>query len=179
MKIKKLGVLLSAVCFSVIFATTSWAANVSAKIGYFEFQTVLAQSKWGKQSNEEFKKQNESIKTDVEQKSKTFRTAKDEFDKKKDVWDQKTREKKQKELADMQAEVEKLFMEANQKLNKLSSELSEPIVSKVMEIVKKIAKDQGYDYVFEREKAGLFTVNEKDDLTKKVVEELDKVSPLK
>lgn len=175
MKIKKLEVLLLAVCFSLIFSTASWAAGGS-KVGYFEFQSVLAQSRVGKQSSEDFKRQSEAIKADVDQKSKGFRTAKDEFDKKRDVWDQKTREKKQKELIDMQQEVEKLFMEANQKLNKLSSELSEPIVGKVVEIVKRVGKDQGYDFVFEREKAGLFMVNEKDDLTKKIVEELDKTS---
>ena len=76
-------------------------------------------------------------------------------------------------------EGEKLAQETNQKLGKLRSDLFDPISNKVVEIVRKVAKDQGYDYVFEREKAGLAVAPDKDDLTKKVLEELDKASPSK
>lgn len=179
MRVKKLGVVLAAVCFSFTFATMSWAAGGSLKVGYFDIQKVLSQSKWGKQSNDEFKLQGESVKAEVEGKSKAYRTAKDEFEKKKDVLDQKSKEKKLKELADMQQEGEKLLMESNSKLQKLSNDLSAPLVEKILDIVKKIGRDEKYDFIFEQEKAGLVFATDKEDLTKKVINDLDKVTPMK
>lgn len=181
MKIRRLVVSLSAVCFSILFAATSWAAPAggSAKIGYFDAQAISSQCKWVKQANEEFKKQSEVITADVNQKANAFKAAKEEYDKKSDVWDQKTKDKKQKELLGMAQEGEKMAQETNQKLGKLRSELFDPISNKMVEIVRKVARDQGYDYVFEREKAGLAVAPDKDDLTKKVLDELDKAAPLK
>ena len=151
----------------------AWAAN-PPRIGYFEMATVLQQSKWGKQSNDEFKAQGEKIKGDVDQKAKAFKAAKEEFDKKKDVMDEKTKAKKIKELQDMQQEGEKLLMESNARLNKLSNELTSPIIDKILEIVRRIGRDDKYDFIMEREKSGLVFVNEKEDLTKRIIEELDK-----
>lgn len=151
----------------------AWAAN-PPKLGYFEMATVLQQSKWGKQSNDEFKAQGERVKGEVDQKAKAFKAAKEEFDKKKDVMDEKTKAKKVKELQEMQQEGEKLLMESNAKLNKLSNELTSPIIDKILEIVRRIGRDDKYDYIMEREKSGLVFVNEKEDLTKKIIEELDK-----
>lgn len=179
MKIKRLVLVLSAVCFSILFAATSWAASGGTKIGYFDAQAVSSQCKWVKQANEEFKKQSEVITAEVNQKANAFKAAKDEYDKKNDVWDQKTKDKKQKDLLNMAQEGEKLAQETNQKLGKLRADLFDPISNKVVEIVRKIARDQSYDFVFEREKAGLAVAPDKDDLTKKVIEELDKVTPLK
>lgn len=162
-----------------VSSSAVWAAasSGSPKIGFFEIQMVLQQSQWGKRSNEEFKRQGEKIKADVDEKAKAYKTAKDEFDKKKDVMDEKAKTKKQKELQDMQAEGERLLSESNAKMNKLSNELSGPLVDKILEIVKKVGKDQGYDFIFERDKAGLVYSQDKDDLTKKIVDELDKVTP--
>lgn len=166
---------LTATAVFLAFSGLSWAA--SPKIGYFDIQVVLQQSQWGKQSNEEFKRQGEKIKGDVDEKAKAFKAAKEEFEKKQAVMDDNAKKKRLKELQDMQQEGEKLLMESNTKLNKLSNELSGPLVQKILEIVKRIGRDDKYDYVFEREKSGLVYGNEKEDLTKRVIEELNKVSP--
>jgi outer membrane protein len=165
--------------FAAFFALSSfaWAAGGPQKIGYFELPTVLQQSQWGKKSSEEFKQQGERIKADVDEKAKAFRTAKEDFDKQKAVMDEKTRTKKTGEIQALQQEGERLLTESNAKLNDLSQKLTSPIVQKVLEIVTKIGKDDKYDFIFEREKAGIVFVNEKEDLTKRVITELDKASP--
>ncbi|ABK19416.1 OmpH family outer membrane protein [Syntrophobacter fumaroxidans] len=148
------------------------------KIGYFDIPLVLQQSQWGKRSNEEFKRQGEKIKAEVDTKAQSYKTAKEEFDRKKDVFDEKTRAKKLKELQDMQMEGEKLLSESNAKMNKLSNELSAPLIDKILEIVKKIGREDKFDYIFERERAGLVFANDKEDLTKRIIQELDR-SPQK
>lgn len=162
--------------FSLMFSPAAWAAG---KIGYFEMQRVLSETKWGKKSADDFKRQQEVIKTDVEAKSKAFKAAREEFDKKKDVMDDKAKAKKIKELTDMQAEGERLLNDANQKITKLSQDLRGPLVDKIVEVVKKIGRDDKYDMIFERETAGLVHVNEKDDITKQIIDEVDKSGPKK
>lgn len=162
--------------FSMICTASALAAG---KIGYFDMPVVLQESKWGKKTAEDFKRQQETIKADVDVKAKAFKAAKEEFDKKKDVMDDKAKGKKIKELQDMQAEGEKILMESNAKLNKLTQDLRGPLVDKIIEIVKKIGKDSDYDYIFERETAGLVFATDKDNVTRRVIEELDKVSPKK
>jgi outer membrane protein len=139
----------------------------------------LQTSKWGKQSNDEFKVSGEKIKQEVDGKARAFKTAREEFEKKREVMDEKARNKRQKELQDMQSEGEKLIMESNAKLSKLSQELSAPLVEKIIEIVKRIGKDDKYDYIFERDKGGIVYANEKEDLTDRIISELDKVTPRK
>jgi outer membrane protein len=159
--------------FFVISSTAGWAA-AAPKIGSFDLQVVLDQSKAGKEAKESFKDQKNKVKDEMEEKAKAFRTAKEELDKKKSVMDESTKNKKTKELAQMQQEGEKLIMEANAKLNKLSNELMAPIVDKVLEIVRKMGKDKKYDFIIEVGKGGIVYSNTEADLTKTVIEEMDK-----
>jgi outer membrane protein len=174
MRLRMLGRVLLVVGIIMVFSATSWAAQ---KIGYFEMAVVLQQSKWGKQANDEIKRQQESMKADFNAKAMAFKTAKEEFDKKKDVMDEKARTKKIQELQALQQEGEKAYMESTTKMNKLTSELRGPVVDKIVEIVKRLGRDDKYDFIFERETAGLVFTNEKEDLTKHVIEQLDKASP--
>lgn len=167
------GCILLVLAVFVTSVPAVWAAG-SQKFGYFDLQTVLDQSKYGKQAREDFKREKEKIKGDMDEKATKFKTAKEELDKKKAVMDESAKNKKNKEIQEMQQEGEKFIMEANAKLNKLSNELMAPIVDKVLEIVKKMGKDDKYDYIIEVGKGGIVYATDKDDLTKKVIEELDK-----
>ncbi len=176
MRMRKAVLIVLAVGAFLASHMTAWAA--ASKFGYFDLQTVLEQSKGGKQAKEDFRKEKEKIKSDMDDKAKAFKGAKEEFDKKKTVLDESAKTKKTKELHEMQQEGEKFILESNTKLNKLSNELVAPIIDKILEIVRKIGKDDKYDYIFEVGKGGIVYANDKDDLTKKVIEELDKSSPI-
>ncbi len=178
MKMKKTGWVLLFLGLFLVSSSAVWAAQGgSTKIGYFEIQAVLQQSQWGKRSNDEFKRQGEKIKADVDQKAAAYKTAREDFDRKKDVMDEKAKAKKIKDLQDMQQEGEKLLSESNAKLNKLSNDLSGPLVEKVLEIVKRIGRDDKYDFIFERDKAGLVFGVDGADLTKKIIDEVDRSAP--
>ena len=159
--------------FFMISTTAGWAA-AAPKIGSFDLQVVLDQSKAGKEAKDSFKDQKAKVKTDMEEKGRAYKTAKEELDKKKAVMDESSRNKKTKELEQMQQEGEKFVMESNAKLNKLSNELMGPIVDKVLEIVRKMGKDKKYDLIIEVGKGGIVYSNTENDITKTVVEELDK-----
>jgi outer membrane protein len=164
--------------FFIVSNTMAWAAS-SPKFGHFDLQQVLDKSRVGKQAKDSFQDEKAKVKTQMEDKAKVYRTAKEEFDKKKSVMDESARNKKNKEIEQMQQEGEKLIMESNAKLNKLSQELMAPIVDKILEIVRKIGKDEKYDYIMEVGKGGIVYGLEKNDITRSVIDELDKSPPPK
>lgn len=163
----------------VVMFYSGFARADSLKIAYFDLQTVLDQSKWGKQAADELKRKQESLRTKVDKKANTFKEMMEEFEKKRSLMDEAARTKKLKELQDAKREGEKTLMESSNELSKFSSELSAPIIKKILDIVKKIAQEEDYNYVFEAQKSGIAYASDKDDLTKRIIKELDKAGPRK
>jgi outer membrane protein len=156
----------------VMSASTTWAA-AAPKIGVVDAVGALQQSAWGRQATEELKKQAEKMDADLEMKQKAFGGKKEEFDKKQSVMDAKSKSQKEQELRDMQQEGQKFLMESKGKLN----ELQAAVAKKVHTVVEKIAKDEKYDFVFE--KTSMVYSSDKDDITKRVISELDKLPPFR
>ncbi len=151
----------------------------SPKIGYFDLQAVLDQSKWGKEAKKEFNARKEVLQARVQEKAKSFQESKKAFEKQQMMLDDKAKREKLMELRQMQMEGEKLLMKTNAELNKLSQELTKPIIDKIMDIVQRIGKKEKYDFIFEAQKAGLVYATDKRDLTKRIIKELDKARPKK
>lgn len=170
------------VCFGLMLGVlgltcgAAWAAS-SPKIGFFDMQTVLDKSKWGQQAKQEFNKKKDKIKAEMDAKAKKFQSMRDEFEKKAPMLDEAAKAKKARELVAKQQEGEKALMESNAQLNKLSTELTGPIVDKILGIVSNIGKKEKYDFIFEVGKGGIVYANDDFDLTKRVINELNKVSP--
>lgn len=173
MKKRHLGSMLLAVGAILLFAASSTWAAATPKIGTVDAVGALQQSQWGKQATEEMKKQAEKLDAELDQKQKTFAGKKEEFDKKQSVMDAKSKSQKEQELRDMQQEGQKFLMESKGKLNELQAALAK----KVHDVVEKIAKDEKFDFVFE--KNSLVYASDKDDITKRVASELDKLPPFK
>lgn len=171
---KFFGFVLLAVGVALVFCVNAVAAGGSLKIGYVDVTGAASQSQWGKKVTDDLKKEQERLGSAVEVKKQAFVTARDDYEKKKDVMDEKARTRKQKELQDMYSELEKLASESSTKWNDQAKAVREPIFKKIMEIANKIAKDEKYDFVIE--KSALIVGNDKDDITPRVVSELDKTS---
>ncbi|MDY0039089.1 MAG: OmpH family outer membrane protein [Desulforhabdus sp.] len=161
----------------VFVSGTAWSASL--KIAYFDIQTVLDKSRWGQQAKQEFNLKKQKIQTEMEAKAKQFKSLREEYEKKSSILDENARAKKAKELLGKQQEGEKALMESNAELNKLSNELTAPIVDKILEISTNIGKKEKYDFVIEVGKGGIVYANDDYDLTKKIIDELNKVSPRK
>ena len=169
------GCVLVAAAITLAFSVNAVATGASLKIGYLDPNVVIGQSQWGKKISEDMKKEEGRMSAPVEQKNQAFVSAREEFEKKKDAMDEKTRIRKREELQDMAADLQKSATEIRNKLNEQSDAALVPIAKKMEEIVKKIAKDEKYDFIITRR--ALLFVNDKDDLTQRVISELDKSSP--
>jgi outer membrane protein len=97
----------------------------------------------------------------------------DDYDKKKLILTEQVRADQEKELRDMDAAItdfrNKKFGQ-NGELFQKQNEVMKPIQNKIFKVLEEIAKEDGYDYIFD--KSGeilLLYSNEKLDLTQKVI----------
>lgn len=164
---------------SVLLAGSAAAWAASPKLGYFDLETVLAKSTWGQRNRAEFKKQADKIKSRLEQKTKSFKALRDEYEKKKMIYDAATRKKKAEQLIQQQQAGEQFARESNAELSKLSNKLTQPIVKKILDIVKGIATRDRYDFIFEVQRSGIMYAADKYDLTQRIITELNKETPRK
>jgi len=169
--------LVCSVCAVIIVATlliqASWAAD-GPKIGYFDIQTILDKSKWGQQAIQQFNAKKNQVKADMDVKAKQFQTLRDEYEKKAPMLDEKAKTQKAKELLEKQQQGEKALMESNAELNKLSNELTAPIVDKILKIVADIGKKDKYDFILEVGKGGIVYAKDDFNLTNRIIDELNK-----
>ena len=160
---------------SVLCVPFSWAAAPS-KVGFFDSLKVATTSKWGEQVAQELKRQGEKLQGDLEHKSKAFKEKRDEYEKKKSMLDEKAKNKQMQELQTMQMEAEKTMRESQTEYNRLQEQLFVPMRNKIAEVVKEIGRKDSYDLILEKA-AIVYNSDKVEDLTDRVVRELDKVTP--
>ena len=147
MNSKSVRFVLAVVCAGIILpSTTLWAQS---KVAFFDPQKILG-------------------------KFKPFQEA--QYERQKLMLYGAKKQEREKALMRKEEELQRLVSEVTDpergKLTKKQQELTQPILAQVNEVVAKVAKDNGYDYVLNT--AALVYANEDHDLTEKVLEELDK-----
>jgi outer membrane protein len=160
---------------TLAFTSAAWAA--SPKIGFFDYEKIIDQSKWGQRAMQELERKHKALRQQVDRKANEFKALKEEFDKKRSLLDDRALSSKLKQLQSVKREGEKMIMESSSELRKLESQLSAPITEKIIEIVQNIAQREGYDYIFEQRMSGMFFGDPKHELTQRIIRELDKAAP--
>jgi outer membrane protein len=171
---KQIGVLVS--LFVLISAAAAFGASAGAgKIGFVDLQAVQAKSRWGDMIRQEVKRYKDKTQAEVEPKLKAIKDKGEEFEKKRAVLDEKARNKQQQELQTMQQEAQRLIQEAQAQMNRMQDQFIPPFSQKLREVTQQIARKDSYDVVMD--KAVVLFGTDKDDLTSRVISELDRVTP--
>jgi Skp family chaperone for outer membrane proteins len=171
-RMKKILVVVSLLVLATV--GVSYGAS-TGKIGCVDLSAVQARSRWGDMIRQEMKRETDKAKVQLEPKANAFKEKVAEFEKKKAVLDEKARTKQQQELATMQQDAQRLIEESQKRVGQMQEQLIPPFKQKLMEVAKQVALKDGYDLIVD--KAVLLHVSDKDDLTTKVISELDKVTP--
>jgi Skp family chaperone for outer membrane proteins len=172
---KKKICLLVSLCV-LISAAAAFGASAGGKIGFVDLQAIQAKSRWGDMIRQEVKKYRDKTQAEVEPKLKAIKDKGDEFEKKRAVLDEKARSKQQQELQTMQQEAQKLLQDAQGQMSKMQDQLIPPFSQKIREIASQIAHKDSYDLIVDKAVV-LASGSDKDDLTTRVISELDKVTP--
>jgi len=156
-----------------LFTGAASAAKGGAGIGYVNLQKALNQSLAGRQAmqalRDEAKGEDESLKAKQDELTKF----KDEIEKKGSVWSKEVRQQKESAFRAEREKFQKYFYESQDRLKKKKKEREAVIIKGLLEVMKKIAREKGYDYVFEVSAGGLLVGPEEADFTNDVIDAYD------
>ncbi len=174
MNSKSVRFVLAAVCAGIILpSTTLWAQS---KVAFFDPQQILGKFKPFQEAQREYGRYEEELNREFTKMQNELQEMKDEYERQKLMLYGAKKQEREKALMRKEEELQRLVSEVTDpergKLAKKQQELTQPILAQVNEVVAKVAKDNGYDYVLNT--AALVYANEDHDLTEKVLEELDK-----
>jgi outer membrane protein len=146
------------------FSSFAIGETGSAKLGYVNSQELLS-------IMPEMTKADADLKTFAKQYQDQLESMGKEFEKK--GTDYQTNEKtmsdavktvKQKELQDLEARIREYQQSAQEKIGKKKEDLYKPILDKADKAIKEVAKEKGYDYVFDASGGSLLYAKETDNL---------------
>ena len=132
------------------------AARADMKVAVVDVQRAVMQTEDGLRAQATLKKLFDSRQQELNKKQQELGKQKEELDKQQRTLSaeafQKRAEAWQRQAVDLQT----VFVEYNKELEKKQKELTDPIVEKLMSIVKRIATTENYDLVVERQFAHFY-----------------------
>ncbi len=160
----------------ILFAAFTQTLNAQLKIGYVDSDTIMKQLPDAQDAQ---KKLDAIIKEWQEELSKMERDWKakyDDYDKRKLILSEQKRVEIEKELVTMEDQVSKYRQDkfgVKGELFQKQEEFMKPIQNRIFTVIQQIAKDNDYDFVFDRSGDIMFLyAKEEFDLTKEVIEKL-------
>ena len=157
-------------CLAV--STQGWTAEV-IKLGFFDKQALVDRSEMGKEGLEKLKAQMLPIREKLDAAQQEIEELEAEFKKKELVWSDDVKKTKLQEIRAKRAMLRQGVDQANRLLTEKERELLMPLQKKVVEIVARIGKEDGYAMIFELGNGGIWYAPNSLNLTEKIVQELD------
>jgi len=162
-----------ALTIAAVFVLGVSLSQAEQKIAFFDLEKVLSTSQWGKSVQEKLKKEESQLRSQLQAKQEELSKMRDEIQSKGKMTEE-AKKQKIKEFEEKRQEGEKFLFESNKKLQDMSEQLMKPLIDKIIEIAKDVAKKEKYDMVIEARRGGIIYGDDKYDLTQKVIQELDK-----
>jgi len=155
-------------CCLILTATQLWAQVL--KIGVFDIQRIMKESKTIDGYRHELSKGIEAKRKPLIDKENSVRTIEDKLRKEKlSAADRKTLEEK---LANEAKELKRLREDIEIELQKMDRELTQKAFRDIGGVVKSIADKENYTIIFEKNAAGIVHVKDTVDITGKVLSQL-------
>lgn len=150
------------------------AAQADTKIGYIDMQKAIQETGNGKKAKKELEDEFNKKKKELEKMEADIKKKGEDFEKRSGVMNEDARNKKQAELnADMR-KYQETAGKAQMEIQKRERDLTQPIVTKLREILEGIAKKDDYTVILEKAENSVMWAKKDIDLTERVVKEYDK-----
>ena len=149
-------------------------AQGSLKIAVVDTDKAFKESIWGKKAIEELEREVESWQKKGEQLDSEISALEEKLAKQSAFLDNKEEEQKlQNEIQSKRMEGQALVQQGNANLEKKRQELLEPILEETRSLIKKLAMEESYDLILEKQLIVLY-LNPELDITSRIVVMLDK-----
>lgn len=146
-KIKKISVWCAVSLWAVVFTGTGNATAAEAKIGFINMQQVLASSEAGKNAQAAVAEKMEELQAGFKKDQDALVALQQEIEKKSSAWSDEMKQEKGIEFQKMRRDLAVKQEDAQLELKQLRGEKVEPILQELKNVVKDVAKEQGYTLV--------------------------------
>jgi outer membrane protein len=167
--VRRLRLALAAVVAGLALAAP--ASAQALKIGTFDKQRVVDESKLGQAAKDKFEKLQAARESEVDEKQKTYETLKKAYDQQSAVLSDDKKLERQRELARAQDEWQSAAGNADRDLQRAYQSALLDIVQKIDPVIADFAKAEGYDFMFDQTQYTF--AKETFDVTQKLITKLD------
>jgi len=137
-----------AVALALLVASPAKVAQAQAKIGWVDLDRILSEYKEFKEAEDLFKKDAAVWEANFDSLQDAYFTKLEDYKKQQLLLSEQTRKTREDELAAMEKNVLATKTSLESEAEKRRAELTNPILQKIQDVVKKIAADEDYDFVF-------------------------------
>ena len=161
------------VALGIVFQ--SGAARADVKLGYINSEILKEQLPEFRNVRRQLEQMQQDFMRELSDRESKLRQLKEEFERKSLLLSETTK-------AEMEADFERKFLQLQEfqqqkfgpdgELTKQQIQLSTPIVDRILAVLEEIAKEDGYDFIFDTVSATVPYTDERFDLTDKVLERM-------
>lgn len=160
-----------------MFVLLSYAVSLQAetlKIGVFDIQKVLVESRVIKEYRQKIGKEMEGKRKAFADKQEAAKQIEENLKARPSKLSLNDRKKLEEKLANEVKELRRLKEDMDSELQKIDRELSQQALRDIDKIVKEIANTEGYTIIFEKAAAGIVHFRDSVDITSRVIKTYDK-----
>ena len=161
----------------LILLVSASAIQSQVKIGYVDSKVILDNMQDAKDAQVNLDNAVNKWKGELQSLQDSLVFLKDDYEKKKLILTEKVREQKEEEISTMEKRITEFrlskFGENGEYFHK-QNELMKPVQDRVFKAIQDVAREEKYDFVFDRSSEILLLyMNERYDLTQKVIRKLE------
>lgn len=143
---------------------SSFAFAQSPKLGYINSRELLETMPEIKKADSNLQIYAKSFQDQLQTMSKEFEKKGQDYQAQEKTMTDAVKEVKMKELQDLQNRIESTNQSAQDKVAKKKEELYSPILDKADKAIKEVAKEKGYDYIFDASAGMLLYAKDGDNI---------------
>lgn len=163
--------------FIIVFLLISGAVHAQTKIGYVDSKVIIDGMQDANDAQANLDNFVAAWQNEIQKMKDSLKLVKEDYEKKKLILTENIKKQKEEEIEALEKKISdyKLakFGENGEYFQK-QNELMKPVQDKVFKAIQDVAKEGDYDFVFDRSSQMLLLyMNEKYDLTQKVIKKLE------
>lgn len=145
------------------------------KVGYADVDYILSQLPEMKQVESELQSQNTQLQNQLEAKLKEYQDKLQTYQQTVGTMLPAVKQDKEREIAQLEQNIQKFQSDAQSSLQKKQADLMQPLYEKVGNVIETVAKEKGYDFIFNGQIAGVDVViyaSKENDISNAVLEKM-------
>ena len=146
--------------------------NAQSKVAHINVQQLVNDMPETKAAQAEIKKLEQTLRADLEGSAKEYENKIVQYRNEAQTTTPEENERRAKEVQKLELNIRQAEQAAGQELQKKQLELLEPIIKKAREVIQKVARAQGFDYVLDTSQGSAVIMADGKDLMADVKKDL-------